>query len=132
MRMEEAGGADDIQSQVNVKVAQGSRSWIQPVNSASSEGRRRAKLKKLVSGGFRGHLAAGWAKGSRSECLMQMAASAPRCTRAASGRWSSCCNAQLRGLGVLQPLCTLELAALTSHLSADQFLVLTLWKVYMY
>lgn len=59
MRTEEAGGAADIQSQVHVKAARWSRSWIKPVNSASLEGRWRAKLKKLVSRGFQGHLAGG-------------------------------------------------------------------------
>lgn len=62
MRTEEAGGAADVQSQVNSKAARWSRSWSKPVNSASSEGRRRAKLKKLVSRGFQGHLAGGVGK----------------------------------------------------------------------
>lgn len=63
---------------------------------------------------------------------MQMAVSAQHALGLPVGGGAAACNAQIRGLDVLQSLCTLELSALTSHLSADQFLALTLWKVFMY
>lgn len=77
MRTEEAGGAADIQSQVNVKVARWSRSWVKPVNSASSEGRWgwvvvvSLSPRNWSAGGPRDTWQQGWANGS-SEYLMQM------------------------------------------------------------